>query len=61
MSDNNLEYYNHWLYGNWNNESDTEGIGYFLNQDKYEQSASIRKYYDMNIKRYYEVGDPNFI
>ena len=61
MDDNDLEHYNHWLYGNCNNESDTEGIGYLVTQDKFEQSACIRKYYDMNTKRYYEVGDPNFI
>ena len=61
MLDNNLEHYNHWLYGNCNNKSDTEGIGYLVTQDKFEQSACIRKYYDMNTKRYYEVGDQNFV
>ena len=59
--DNNLEHYNHWLYGNCNNKSDTEEIGYLVTQDKFEQSACIRKYYDMNTKRYYEVGDQNFV
>ena len=61
MKDNDLEHYNHWLYGNCNNESDTEGIGYLVNQDKFTQSACIRKYYDMNKKRYYDVGDSNFV
>ena len=61
MKDNDLEHYNHWLYGNCNNESDTEGIGYLVTQDKFTQSACIRKYYDMNKKRYYDVGDSNFI
>ena len=61
MEDNDLEHYNHWLYGNCNNKSDTEGIEYLITQDKFEQSACIRKYYNMNTKRYYEVGDPNFI
>jgi hypothetical protein len=61
MKDNDLEHYNHWLYGNCNNESDTEGIGYLVNQDKFRQSACIRKYYDMNKKRYFEVGDSNFV
>jgi len=59
--DNDLEHYNHWLYGYCNNKSDTEGIGYLITQDKFEQSACIRKYYDMNTKRYYDVGDRNFI
>ena len=61
MKDNDLEHYNHWLYGNCNNDSDTEGIGYLVTQDKFTQSACIRKYYDMNKKRYYDVGDSNFI
>jgi hypothetical protein len=33
MKDNDLEHYNHWLYGNCNNDSDTEGIGYLVTQD----------------------------
>ena len=37
MLDNNLEHYNHWLYANCNNESDTERIGYLVTQDKFEQ------------------------
>ena len=61
MEDNDLEHYNHWLYGNCNNDSDTEGIGYLITQDKFEQSACIRKYYDMNKKKYYNVGDQNFV
>jgi len=61
MRDNDLEHYNHWLYGNCNNGTDTEGIGYLVTQDKFTQSACIRKYYDMNKKRYYDVGDSNFI
>ena len=39
MEDTDLEHYNHWLYGNCNNQSDTEGIGYLITQDKFEQSA----------------------
>ena len=61
MQDNDLEHYNHWLYGNCNNESDTEDIGYLVTHDKFRQSACIRKYYDMNKKRYFDVGDSNFI
>ena len=61
MEDNDLEHYNHWLYGNCNNDSDTEGIGYLITQDKFEQSACIKKYYDMNKKKYYDIGDQNFV
>ena len=61
MEDNDLEHYNHWLYGNCNNNSDTEGIGYLITQDKFEQSACIRKYYDINKKKYYDIRDKNFV
>ena len=61
MEDNDLEHYNHWLYGNCNNNSDTEGIGYLITQDKFEQSACIKKYYDKNKKKYYDIGDQNFV
>ena len=61
MENNDLEHYNHWLYGNCNNDSDTVGIGHLVTQDKFEQSACIRKYYDMNRKKYFDVGDPNFV
>ena len=61
MEDNDLEHYNHWIYGNCNNDSDTEGIGYLITQDKFEQSACIKQYYDMNKKKYYDIGDQNFV
>ena len=54
------EEFNHWLYGPCNNNSDTEGIGYLINFDYYEQSACIRKYYDKSKGVYYNTGDPNF-
>ena len=51
---------NHWIYGNCNNNSDTEGIGYLVDFKYYEQSACIRKYYDKDKKKYYNTGDPEF-
>ena len=60
MSNNDLEKYNHWLYGNCNNNSDTEGIGHLINQDYFTQSACIRKYYDKNKGLYYNTDDINF-
>ena len=50
----------HWVYGNCNNNSDTKGIGYLITQDYYEQSACIRKYYDVSKKTYYETGEEGF-
>ena len=51
---------NHWVYGNCNNESDTEGIGYLITQDYYTESACIRKYYDVSQKKYFEPGQEGF-
>ena len=50
----------HWIYGNCNNDTDTEGISYLINQDYYTESACIRKYYDKNKQKYYDTTDPNF-
>ena len=54
------EEFNHWLYGPCNNDTDTEGIGYLIDFDYFEQSACIRKYYDKSKGVYYNTGDPNF-
>ena len=51
---------NHWIYGYCNNDSDTQGIGYLINQKYYEQSACIRKYYDKDKGRYYSTGESGF-
>ena len=61
MSSNDLSLYSHWLYGNCNNNSDTEGIGHLITQDYFTQSACIRKYYNKNEKRYYSTTDHGFI
>ena len=51
---------NHWIYGNCNNDSDTKGISYLINQKYYEQSACIRKYYDANKKKYFNTNEEDF-
>ena len=51
---------NHWVYGNCNNNSDTKGISYLINQKYYEESACIRKYYDADKKRYYDTDEEGF-
>ena len=55
-----IETIDHWVYGNCNNNTDTKGIGYLITQDYYEQSACIRKYYDVSKKTYYETGEEGF-
>ena len=50
----------HWIYGNCNNDTDTEGISYLIDQDYYTESACIRQYYSKDKQKYYETTDPNF-
>ena len=51
---------NHWVYGNCNNDSDTQGIAHLVNQKYYFQSACIRKYYDKDKGRYYTTEESGF-
>ena len=51
---------NHWVYGNCNNDSDTQGISYLIDQKYYTESACIRKYYDATRQHYYEPGESGF-
>ena len=60
LDDKNLSKYNHWLYGLCNNRSDTEGIGYLINYNYFEQSACIRKYFDSKEQKYYDTDHPKF-
>ena len=50
----------HWIYGNCNNNTDTEGIGYLIDFDYFEQSACIRRYYDKEKKKYFNTGEKGF-
>jgi len=58
--DNDLTKYNHWLYGFCNKEKDLKGIENLKIKDFFPKAACIRKYYDSNSKKYYEVEDRNF-
>ena len=60
LKDRNLYGRNHWLYGQCNNKSDTEGIGYLIEHSFYEKSACIRKYYSIEDKKYYDSSDSKF-
>ena len=55
-----LENKDHWIYGNCNNNTDTEGIAYLIDFDYYEQSACIRTFYDHNKKQYFKTGEAGF-
>lgn len=55
-----LNDYDHWIYGKCNNKSDTEGIGYLINYEYFEDSACIRQFFNSKEKKYYDTGNPNF-
>ena len=50
----------HWIYGNCNNNSDTEGISYLITHKYFEQSACIRKFYDSAKKKYFSTDEEGF-
>ena len=52
--------FDHWLYGYCNNQSDTKGISYLINQEFFTKSACIRKYFSSQEQKYYNTGDANF-
>jgi hypothetical protein len=56
----NFTKYDHWLYGYCNNDSDIKGISYLINQQYFEKSACIRKYYSTKDQKYYNTDDPKF-
>ena len=60
LNKENLENYDHWLYGFCNNESDTNDIGYLIKDEKFNKFACIRKYYNSTDRNYYDTNDTNF-
>ena len=52
---------NHWIYGNCNNNTDTRGISYLIEEGIfYEESACIRQYYDASKKKYFNTEEEGF-
>ena len=60
INDRNISHFNHWIYGICNNNSDTEGISHLINYKYFEKSGCIRKYFDSNEQKYYDIGNPKF-
>ena len=55
-----LETTPHWIYGFCNNDTDTKGISYLINnKEEFDNSVCIRKYYNPNTKQYYDTTDNN--
>ena len=49
----------HWIYGKCNN-SDTKGISYLIDNKNFNESACIRKFYNSEEDKYYDINEPNF-
>ena len=60
VEDKNISKIDHWLYGFCNNDSDTNGISHLITQKFFQSSACIRKYFNADEQKYYEVGNPKF-
>ena len=57
---NNIKGLNHWIYGPCNNSSDLGEIAKLITYDFFQKCACIKKYYDHNTGKYYDIGNPNF-
>ena len=53
--------FDHWLYGNCDKETNTEGLDDILTDDLLQKAACVRKYYNASEGKYYSIGDPQFI
>ena len=60
QDNNDLTKYNHWLYGNCNNSTDTIGINELIKFEHFTESACIRKYYNKNENKYYQTNEKGF-
>ena len=61
--DTNLTKYNHWIYGSCNINEDAYDVKNLISdEDKknFENSACIKKYYNKNDEKYYNVSSENF-
>ena len=61
QDNNDLSKYNHWIYGPCNNSTDIEGIKELIKFEHFTESACIRKYYNKEDKKYYNINEKNFI
>ena len=56
----NESIYPHWLYGKCDNETNIKGIEDLINKESFYKSACIKKFYDHNKSKYYDINDENF-
>ena len=60
INNRNLSLFNHWLYGRCSFDNYTENFKDLINQEYFNKSACIKKYYDSNKGEYYDIDNPNF-
>ena len=59
-SDNNGDYQTHWIYGKCDEEIDISNIKDLLDDEGFDKSACLKKYYNKETKQYYNIYDKNF-
>ena len=57
---NDINHFNHWLYGPCINGVDNEGINNLITQSYFEKSACIKKFFDVDKQKYFNIGEPEF-
>ena len=60
FNNNNIKRRSHWLYGKCDNIAELKEIGYLINNDIFQKSACINKYFDPKTQKYYDMSSPNF-
>jgi len=61
LNDTNLNHFSHWLYGPCKNGIDNGGERDILSSHSYfEKSACIKKYFDIDKQKYFDIGEPEF-
>ena len=52
--------YSHWIYDKCDKESDKRGLGNLLDNDTFQKSACIKKYYNSSKSQYFNVDEESF-
>ena len=60
LQNKNINNFNHWLYGPCDNKNIIPEISPLINEEEFERSACIKKYYDIKEKRYIDINDSYF-
>jgi len=61
LNDTNINHFNHWLYGPCKIGVDNgRGRDILSSHSYFEKSACIKKYFDMDKQKYFDIGEPEF-